>query len=906
MTATQTCPKCGAPIPKGARPGVCPVCSLQGALGFEDAAHATQSAETSAVANALDQNHGALPRFGDYELLEEIARGGMGVVYKARQVSLDRLVAVKMLMFGPLVSKDFIQRFRVEASAAAGLQHPNIVAVHEVGVQQNQHYLVMDFIAGQTLSKLSGGQPLPPRRAAAYVKTIAEAIHFAHEHNVLHRDLKPSNVLIDLKDEPHVADFGLAKRLDVDAELTMSGQMLGSPNYVSPEQAGGKRGKVGRYSDVYSLGAILFHLLTGRPPFVAESVNETIQLVLEREPITPRVLVAGLPRDLETICLKCLQKEPARRYATAKALADDLGRFLSDEPIQARRVSRTEKAWRWCRRKPALASALVVVLVLVLVLGVGSPIAVLRINRARLQAQTKAKEATDSLWYSYLAQARAGRWSGRAGRRFESLEALRKAAELRPAPELRNEAIACMALADIRIARELFDIPAGVAWRPDGDYQRYALAEDKGISVRRLSDGRELMLLTGSEPPLHGLWFSPNGRYLDVRFGTEPYRLRVWDLDRGDGYQIAANRSVRNIAFSHSSRTVAVAVDGAVLIYDLVSRQMLKSLAQPGLPWFLVFDAKDERLAVANAEGLEVRILDVETGQILQTLAHPATVRMVAWHPDGQLLASACDDMQAYVWDTFTGKKRAALSGHQAEVIGVEFSHGGDLLASRSWDGTYRLWDPLAGRQLVAVPTTALGHFSPGDDYEIGGVSDGKQTKLVRWEIATGRECRVLHSDLEPYKGPRSCSFSPDGRWLASGHSDGVRLWDVQTAKQIVFLPEGTTWSVMFEPSGRGFITSGESGLKRWPVEYQQTDQSVLLRIGPAERFDLAGSSRRACLSLDGRTLAILHSDRVHVLDVPTWREKVELRGSSREGYVALSPDGKWGATGFWEAGKPN
>src|SRR5437667_9218968 len=393
MTATQTCPKCGAPIPKGARPGVCPVCSLQGALGFEDAAHATQSAETSAVANALDQNHGALPRFGDYELLEEIARGGMGVVYKARQVSLDRLVAVKMLMFGPLVSKDFIQRFRVEASAAAGLQHPNIVAVHEVGVQQNQHYLVMDFIAGQTLSKLSGGQPLPPRRAAAYVKTIAEAIHFAHEHNVLHRDLKPSNVLIDLKDEPHVADFGLAKRLDVDAELTMSGQMLGSPNYVSPEQASGKRGKVGRYSDVYSLGAILFHLLTGRPPFVAESVNETIQLVLEREPITPRVLVAGLPRDLETICLKCLQKEPARRYATAKALADDLGRFLNDEPIQARRVSRTEKAWRWCRRKPALASALVLVVLLVLVVGIGSPIAAYRINQERRKAEAQAYTA---------------------------------------------------------------------------------------------------------------------------------------------------------------------------------------------------------------------------------------------------------------------------------------------------------------------------------------------------------------------------------------------------------------------------------------------------------------------------------------------------------------------------------
>ena len=845
-------------------------------------------------------------RFGDYELLEEIARGGMGVVFKARQASLNRIVAVKMILAGQLAGEAEVQRFRAEAESAAQLQHPNIVAIHEVGVLEGQHYFSMDFVEGQNLTEYVRNRPLSSRQAAKYLKTIAEAIHYAHQHGILHRDLKPSNILMDQSDQPRVSDFGLARQIKGDSDLTLSGQVLGSPNFMPPEQAAGKRSQVGPHSDVYSLGAILYYLLTARAPFAAETMTETLQQVVHNDPPSPRLLNPGMSRDLETICLKCLEKEPGKRYATAQELADELGRFLTDEPIRARPVGPADKTWRWCRRKPALSSALVVVLVLVLVLSVGSPIAVLRINRARLQAQTKAKEATDSLWYSYLAQARAGRWSGRAGRRFESLEALRKAAELRPAPELRNEAIACMALADIRIARELFDIPAGVAWRPDGDYQRYALAEDKGISVRRLSDGRELMLLTGSEPPLHGLWFSPNGRYLDVRFGTEPYRLRVWDLDRGDGYQIAANRSVRNIAFSHSSRTVAVAVDGAVLIYDLVSRQMLKSLAQPGLPWFLVFDAKDERLAVANAEGLEVRILDVETGQILQTLAHPATVRMVAWHPDGQLLASACDDMQAYVWDTFTGKKRAALSGHQAEVIGVEFSHGGDLLASRSWDGTYRLWDPLAGRQLVAVPTTALGHFSPGDDYEIGGVSDGKQTKLVRWEVATGRECRVLHSDLEPYKGPRSCSFSPDGRWLASGHSDGVRLWDVQTAKQIVFLPEGTTWSVMFEPSGRGFITSGESGLKRWPVEYQQTDQSVLLRIGPAGRFDLAGSSRRACLSLDGRTLAILHSDRVHVLDVPTWREKVELRGSSREGYVALSPDGKWGATGFWEAGKPN
>src|SRR5439155_13870285 len=220
------------------------------------------------------------------------------------------------------------------------------------------------------------------------------------------------------------------------------------------------------------------------------------------------------------------EKEPGKRYATAQELADELGRFLADEPIRARPVGTAGKTWRWCRRKPALASALLLVLVLLLVLGIGSPIAVFRINHARLQAQAKAKEATDSLWDSYLAQARAGRWSGRAGRRFESLEALRKAAEIRPAPELRDEAIAAMALADLRVAAELFDIPAGKAFGGfDSDYQRYALADETGVSVRHISDGRELMLLTGCAPPFHQLWFSPDKKYIAERFGKEPYRL---------------------------------------------------------------------------------------------------------------------------------------------------------------------------------------------------------------------------------------------------------------------------------------------------------------------------------------------------------------------------------------------
>jgi serine/threonine protein kinase len=288
--------------------------------------------------------------FGDYELLEEIARGGMGIVYRARHASLDRIVAVKMLLFGPLSSPEFVKRFRAEASAAASLLHPNIVAIHEVGVHQGQQYFAMDYVEGQSLAKLLANGPLPARRATSYLKTIAEAIHYAHERGILHRDLKPSNVLIDANDQPRVTDFGLARRLEGDSELTVTGQVLGSPNYMPPEQAVGRRGKVSRRSDVYSLGAMLYHLMTGRPPFVGEALTDTLEQVLNSEPVSPRLLNPSVPRDLETICLKCLEKETDKRYATAQALADELGRFLNSEPVHARPITRVEHAWRWCRR----------------------------------------------------------------------------------------------------------------------------------------------------------------------------------------------------------------------------------------------------------------------------------------------------------------------------------------------------------------------------------------------------------------------------------------------------------------------------------------------------------------------------------------------------------------------------
>ncbi len=313
-------------------------------------------------------------RFGDYELLEEIARGGMGVVYKARQKSLNRIVALKMVLGGPLASASLRQRFVAEAQAAAGLQHPNIVAIHEVGERAGQPFFSMDYVEGRNLAELLREGPLPPGQAAAYAKAIAEAVQYAHGRGILHRDLKPANVIIDQQDQPRITDFGLAKRLDDAAlctphsPLTVSGQVLGSPNFMAPEQAQGRQNDVGPPSDVYSIGALLYHLLSGRPPFQAAILTEVLRQVVTTEPAPPRLLNPSLPRDLETICLKCLEKDITRRYSTAQALAGDLGHFLRGEPILARPVGHVAKAAKWCRRNPRLASA-VGVAILSLLLG---------------------------------------------------------------------------------------------------------------------------------------------------------------------------------------------------------------------------------------------------------------------------------------------------------------------------------------------------------------------------------------------------------------------------------------------------------------------------------------------------------------------------------------------------------
>ena len=372
MSPARVCPKCGKPLPSDGPQGQCPACLLAAALASQSDVRSAATAvlNSPATSESTPETGTRLKYFGDYELLEEIARGGMGVVWKARQSSLNRDVALKMIRAGALAGPEEVARFLREAEAAANLQHPNIVAIHEVGEHGGQHYFSMDYVAGRDLGAILQGGPLPPQRAALYVKTIAEAIHFAHQRGTLHRDLKPQNVLIDAADQPRITDFGLAKFMKDDSQLTQSGVVMGSPSYMPPEQAAGRHGDIGPASDVYSLGAMLYELLTGRPPFRGATAMATLHDVMESEPASLRKLNANLPRDLETICLKCLEKSPAARYPTARALAEELGRFLGGEPIQARPAGAVRKAVSWGRRHPGTLAAVAALGIVTLSFGV--------------------------------------------------------------------------------------------------------------------------------------------------------------------------------------------------------------------------------------------------------------------------------------------------------------------------------------------------------------------------------------------------------------------------------------------------------------------------------------------------------------------------------------------------------
>src|SRR5881394_2995671 len=377
----RICRKCGAKIFSDAPKGLCTACVLETALGiFPDVAGVESSAgsldqlscdkarPTSGVKEAV-RAATMLGELGDYELLEEIGRGGQGVVFRARQKSLNRTVALKVISLGQWASKAHLKRFRREAEAAASLDHPCIVPIYEVDERDGSCYFSMKFVEGGQLDELIRREPMPIRRAVELIAKVARTVHYAHEHGILHRDIKPGNILLDEKGEPHLTDFGLARLVETESTMTRTLDVLGTPSYMAPEQATGNNAAVSSVTDVYGLGAVLYQLLTAHPPFAGGTTYETIRLVLDTEPRQPRLLNPKIDRDLSTICLKCLEKDPKRRYPSALALAEDLERWLRHEPIQARRTGIFTRGRKWMRRKPAVAALIASLVALAAAIG---------------------------------------------------------------------------------------------------------------------------------------------------------------------------------------------------------------------------------------------------------------------------------------------------------------------------------------------------------------------------------------------------------------------------------------------------------------------------------------------------------------------------------------------------------
>jgi len=573
MNAAQICPKCGAELTSAAFEGLCPACMVHVMRDVNVAGAASIGNRQAASGTPI------LHYFGDYELLEEIARGGMGGVFKARQATLNRVVALKPISSGLLASRESVKRFKAEAEAAAGLDHPNIVPIHEIGEHDGQHYFSMTFIDGPTLGKALGRKPLPARRAAQMLITVARAVHFAHQRGVLHRDLKPGNILLDAQGEPHLTDFGLAKFLQKDSTLTQTNAVLGTPAYMSPEQARGDTKAVTTAADVYALGAILYETLTGTPPFAGGTSLETIRQVLEQEPRQPSAFNPEVDRDLETICLKCLEKEAGKRYASAEELAAELSRCLRGEPIEARPVSAPEKLWRWCCRKPGIASLSAATMFLLLAVAIGSPIAVYRINDERQRAEKGETEARQKAYASDMNLAQDALAQNNLGRALELLNRHRpvEKSEIR---NLKSETQdlrgwewrylwqQCQSEARYTLCKKSNPI-FSLAVSPDGQWLAVGEGDEGKLSIWDLQKREEIMRFPADDGPVFAV-FSPRERLLAFSSGValpsdkpqdRKYRVRLWD---GDTRRIVAELPLdgpcRGLAFSGDGQTLATII----------------------------------------------------------------------------------------------------------------------------------------------------------------------------------------------------------------------------------------------------------------------------------------------------------------------------------------------------------
>jgi WD40 repeat protein len=938
MTGSQPCPRCGRELPDDAPSGLCPACLLGAALagpGETEDREPASGAETVSdsgrtvpdVVRAEDTSGSspgetlefrtrdpgsagdpAVPAtiryFGDYALKRLLGRGGMGEVWLAHQTSLnDRPVAVKTVRAGSFAHPEDLARFRNEAEAIAALDHPNLVEIYEVGEHEGQPYYSMKLYSGGSLDVRLSQFLDDPRRSASLVAAVARAVHHAHQRGILHRDLKPANVLLDERGEPHVTDFGLAKRLDDDSSLTVSGAVMGTPAFMAPEQTTGRKGTVTTVSDVYGLGAILYSTLTGRPPFGGDSVVDTLQAVREQTPEPPSRRNGRLPRDIEVICLKCLEKDPRRRYDSADLMAGDLERFVSGKPIEARPVGAATRAWMWCRRNPAVAGLTATVAGLVLTVAVVSAVSALRLRWALDDSRRATANANAKLWESLLSGAEARRMSRQPGQSFGSLRAIGQALKLPTPPghsrdELRTEAIAALCLPDVELEKK-WDASmingAGIAF--DDAFRRYALVDERGdVSVRRVESDAELFRLPslGQIPDYHGLLFSPDGRYLQHR--SNGPRSRLWRLD-GPQPVVVLDADFTKMTFRPDSAECAARFrDGSVRLYDPETGRELRRFTS-GLPddAGMAWNPRQSRLLLMSRTA--VRVIDAETGKTFFEKKFVGALSGAAWHPDGNVLAvgDRNTDYAIRFWDTRTGKQVGPpLVGHSQNGPMLEFNHAGDRLISTDWSGQFRLWDTHPARQLLAESAGSYLLQFQSDDTRLAC-----DRRLFR--LRNGREFRTVldHQGAKPriYHAKSRPCFDASGRLLAVRSESGVLLVDVARGEETALLPLPGQGPNRFDAADGSLWTAGRSGLLRWPIAADPTAGGAI-HVGPPEQL-IPNLPTDDCASSSDGGLVVVSADAKGAYAWRHDRKRFQTLGPQHDvRSSAVSPDGRWIATG--------
>lgn len=822
------------------------------------------------------------------EIVEELGHGGMGVVYKAWQRRLDRFVAIKMIRSGSTDAKT-LARFRTEAEAVARLHHPNIVQVHEVGTLSGQPYMVLEYVEGSSLDKDLRGEPMPPKRAAERMLVLAQALQAAHERGILHRDLKPANILLDAQGAPKIADFGLAKRMDADSGQSRSGDLIGTPSYMAPEQAAGRVGELGPATDVYALGAILYELLTGRPPFRGPTVIATLDQVVNLDPVRPSQLQPAIPTDLETICLHCLRKHSFRRYESAAALAADLRRHLQGEPIRARPIGAPERIFKWMKRRPAAAALVAVTFLAGVSMLAGAWHFTERLRDERDAAIASEQEAARQRDRAEAEQQNALAEWRRA--EAEQQEAIR---------QLNRSRSAIYALQLVRVAA-MADIEAS---RP----QALGILEDTNacpLDLREFAWGYLYGKCTGhKETVLNGkrarcLAFFPDGKSL--LWGTEDGALVRSNLADGEEiFRVPAHRErVRALAVRPDGERLATGgVDDDVILWDAAGRK------------------------VANLKGQK------------------GAVEALAFAPDGTVLASAGSDTAVRLWDVADHRESTVLKGHQGNVIALAWSRDSRLLASASYDKSIRVWD----RQSAKCTTTISGGqmFAmafPGDGKSVAaidsaGLAGGERRFLVhRWSIPAGTFLGDLRGPtFGGWKNAVLLAQSPVDRTIASAAQDGMlHIWDLTAGQNLLSLPGHPlgTYGMAFSADGTKLATCGPDALKVWtafapdhlgalkghhavvfalaPSDADRTlvsgglDESVILWDAVTgqqrSRFAMPGFVY-ALAPLGNRALAaaVNGNDNLHavfILDPKDGKEILKLQGHVNHLYdLDVSPDG--------------